>query len=220
MTVLQGREEQRHLFQNPNEIPSPEPKRDPFPTFPKARKALCDPHAPRITQCPPGDACRGRTRPRLCRACCLDNRGCCPVRFGAAADRLTPASDQDRKGIAASRLVQTHHFEASLFTCVFNLAPNMAFWFPLPLFRFRIEMFYGLGKGERCLRASERVSLDAFYASIRRKRDEKAKKSAMAGLPQTPSSQSPIPHAPIENLPHACREAGGEDDPHMVPAGE
>lgn len=141
-TVLQGREEQRRLLQNPNEIPSPRSQRPG-----KHYVILTTPVLPSALQV----MLAGEKHAQGCARPVALTTEAAPVRFGAAADRLTPASDQDRKGIAASRLVQTHHFEASLFTCVFNLAPNMAFWFPLPLFRFRIEMFYGLGKGERCL---------------------------------------------------------------------
>lgn len=51
-----------------------------------------------------------------------------------------------------------------------------------------------------------RVWVYAFYVSVRRKRDERAKKPAMAGLPLTPSSQSLIPQTFIQHLLCAQRE--------------
>ena len=51
-----------------------------------------------------------------------------------------------------------------------------------------------------------RVWVYAFYVSIRRKRDERAKKPAMAGLPLTPSSQSLIPQTFIQHLLSSQRE--------------
>lgn len=63
-----------------------------------------------------------------------------PTQFGATADLHAPASDQSSQGreAIANSLVQIHHFESPFLTYVFNLTQNMAFWFPLPLFHFRI----------------------------------------------------------------------------------
>ena len=113
-----------------------EPKRILSQCFQRSEEC-CDPHL-RITWRSPGELERKKMpvampgllpwQPRL------------PQRGGycKSAHSCSRPEQRGRQGIIANGFVQIHHFKSSFLTCVFDCTQNMAFWFPLPLFHFRI----------------------------------------------------------------------------------
>ena len=119
---------------------------------------------------------------------------------------LLPTRAEKQTGDHCQWLCADSSFQILILNMCFRLHAKHGFLVSITFVSFsNIMSFIALGR-EGVPSKPVRVWVYAFYVSIRRKRDERAKKPAMAGLPLTPSSQSLIPQTFIQHLLCAQRE--------------